>query len=84
MKKGLLYVVSLLCLISCTNSDKTNGELLTISLDASIKDDMSFLESIEVVPLETLDTALVKTWNKLQNINVEDNPIVVKYHLKKE
>ena len=24
------------------------------------------------------------TWNKLQNINDEDNPIVVKYHLKKE
>ena len=71
MKKGLLYVVSLLCLISCTNSDKTNGELLIISLDASIKDDMSFLESIEVVPLETLDTALVKTPQSFQPIKAE-------------
>ena len=71
MKKGLLYVVSLLCLISCTNSDKTNGELLTISLDASIKDDMSFLESIEVVPLETLDTALVKTPQSFQPIKAD-------------
>lgn len=52
-------------LISCSEN-KENGDIQTISIEDSLKDDMSFLDSIKIIPLETLDTALIKTPQSFQ------------------
>lgn len=71
MNKGVACILALLFFVSCIENDNKDSVLLTMSLNEAIKDDVSFLESIKVVPLETLDTALVKTPQSFQPLKSE-------------
>jgi hypothetical protein len=71
MKIRLFCLSFLFLLVACSGDKKENTHLLTISIEDASKDDMSFLEKIKIVPLETLDTALVKVPQSLQPIKSE-------------
>ena len=70
MKKLLLYVLFSCVLFSCSESME-DRDVQTISIADSQKDDMSFLDSIKIIPLETLDTALIKTPQSFQVLKNE-------------
>ena len=57
-----VLLIILLCggMIAC-NSSSNNEEVELLSIDNSHKDNLSVLDSIRVVPLETLDSVLLNT-----------------------
>lgn len=58
-------------LIAC-NNPTNNEEIELISYNNSLKDDLSILDSIRIVPLETQDSVLLKTPKVFQYVNDRD------------
>ena len=62
----VLFLSSLL--ISCHNANVEIEHVSVLSVKDAQKNDVTFLDSIKVVPLETLDTALISTPNLFQYV----------------
>lgn len=76
MKNGLLCILSLCTLVSCSNTEKKR-DIQTISIEDSRVNDMSFLDSIKIIPLETLDTELIKAPQSFQLVNSEKSKFLL-------
>jgi len=72
----VLFLSSLL--ISCHNANVEIEHVSVLSVKDAQKNDVTFLDSIKVVPLETLDTALISTPNLFQYV-----PDIDKYIIRK-
>lgn len=67
MRKIILYI--LLLFVSCTsNKDANDDDVILLTLENAKNDDYSFLDRIEIVPLETNDSVLIANYDSFQYI----------------
>lgn len=78
MRKSFWFIF--LFLISCGTRNQSNkifDNVEIISISNSIKDDLSILDSIEIIPLENSDMAMMKGYRSYQYIRDEGLHLVI-------
>ena len=79
MKLLAVLILSSL-LVSCQMTKDERTELSILSIKDAQKNDVSFIDSIRVVPLETIDTALIRMPKLFQYVPEIDDYLIMDYH----
>ena len=81
--KGIDYFIAMCCiclLVSCNRDKQTLGVFQNVeilSVDDSSKDDSLFLDSIEIVPLETEEHTLMKGFSNFQYLKEQKKFVII-------
>lgn len=76
MKYIRIFIYSIL-LVACQQSNNSDCNVDIISVENSVRNDLSFLEKIEIIPLETSSNSLIKNIKKMKYIKELDSYLIL-------